>query len=103
MWNTLTGTAVQRFVIYMAIGYILDTAGIYWDDVRFHCIMVLMILLSYISKSDGQMMTTQYIMSMPRANLISLKDLIDTPDLTDEQVNAAIKKLTNKENNNVDE
>jgi hypothetical protein len=104
MWETLTGSAMQRLVVWCLISYIMSTADIMWDDVRFWCVMVLLLVLEWLAEIEGGVKGTDHLLSMPRAQLLKLKDFMDKVDAGDDTVtvdelNEILKK---KEDQNAD-
>ena len=77
MRDLLTGKTMQRLVSISAIFAILSTAGIGFEDSRFWCVVVLILVIEYIAHYNGMQEATSNLLSMQRGKLIKLKDFID--------------------------
>jgi hypothetical protein len=78
MWDALTGRFMQRVVIYSIMGHILSTAEIDFNDARFWCILILVILLEFIARAEGTKEGIEHILNMSSAKLSKLKEFIDS-------------------------
>ena len=78
MWEFLTGRPMQRLVVVCAIFWILATLDLYWNDIRWWAVMILLIVLEFIAGVAGELRGTNVLLSMRRSKLINLKDFIDS-------------------------
>jgi len=77
MWELLTGPMMIRLVAYSTMSYMLSTLGITWDDSRFWCFIVLIVILEHLAHSQGKQDATTFLLSLHRGKLIKLKDFFD--------------------------
>jgi hypothetical protein len=78
MWESLTGRTGQRIVATTTIFWMLSTLDLYWDDIRWWSILVLILILDHVNRLDGELQGVNNILGMRRAKLIRLKDFIDS-------------------------
>lgn len=68
---------MQRIVVLSTIFAILTTVGLHWNDERWWCILVLLILLEFLAHSHGMQVGTMGLLEMHKVKLMHLKDLYD--------------------------
>jgi len=104
MWDLLTGTAAQRLVCFSGIGLALSAGGLEWNNSLFWCILVLVFIVDWLADRQGATRAADYLLSLPRENLIKLKDGFDglhrgEDTLTVEEINELMRK-DNKDSGN---
>lgn len=77
MWEFLTGAKMQRIVVISTIFAILSTVDLHWDDSRWWCIAILLLLIEWLAHSAGIKAGAEHVLDMHRIKLLHLKDLYD--------------------------
>lgn len=95
---------MQRLVVWSTLSYILSTAGMAWDDSRFWCVIALLWVLEYLSGIDGGIRGTDHLLSMPREQLLELKDFMDRvtngdKSASEDELNEIMKKKEDRNAN----
>ena len=93
MWELFTGPTMQRLVLYSTISFILSTLEVNWDDARFWCVIVCMLVLEHISHNEGRTTAASYLLEMPKIKLMKLKDFIDRVNRGEDPDEQELRKL----------
>lgn len=102
MWEALTGRLMQRVVIYSTIGYILSTAEIDFEDARFWCIIILVIMLEFMAEASGMRTGIETMLAMSRNKLNRLKDFIDSVERGEERDEAELNEILKQDDSKND-
>jgi len=94
---------MQRLVVIATISYILSTTGMEWDDSRFWCIIVLLMVLEHLAHTDGMQKATENLLTMSRNKLLKLKDFMDGVSRGEERTGDELIEILKKEEHNADE
>jgi hypothetical protein len=97
MWDLLTGTLMQRLVIFAGLGSILDTADIYWNDTRWWAFFILIIVLEFIAHGKGMLLGTTNILSMHKTRLLEIKDFLDSLENGEDRKEEELINILKKE------
>ena len=97
MWDIITGPTVQRLVCFSGIALALSAGGLAWDNTLFWCIITLVFIVDWLADRQGATRAADYLLNMPRDNLIKLKDGFDglhrgEDTLTVEEINELMRK-----------
>ena len=68
---------MQRIVVISTIFAILSTVDLHWDDSRWWCIAILLLLIEWLAHSAGIKAGAEHLLDMNRIKLLHLKDLYD--------------------------
>ena len=93
----LFGRTMQKIVALTIIFWILTTAGVHWDDVRWWAIFVLLIVVSHLDKIEGEYIGVSSVLSMSRSKLIKVKDFMDSVENGGNHSVDDLNKILNKE------
>ena len=101
MWDFLFGRTMQKMVALSTIFWILTTLELSWDDIRWWAIFVLMLVISYLDRTEGEQIGAANLLNMSRSRLIRVKDFMDRVerggDHSVEELNEILKKEENKD------
>jgi len=88
---------MQRVVIISTIFAILTTVDLHWDDSRWWCIVVMLLLLEWLAHSAGVKAGAEHLLDLHRINLLQLKDLYDRNENGETVTMAELDKVLKKE------
>ena len=97
MWDLLTGSIMQRLVIFAGISGILSTADIYWSDTRWWAFFVLIIVLEFIAHGKGMLVGTVSVLSMHKTRLLEIKDFMDSIENGEDRKEEELINILKKE------
>ena len=97
MWDLLTGSLMQRLVIFAGISGILSTADIYWQDTRWWAVFILILVLEFLAHGKGMLQGTNNILSMRRTRLLEVKDFMDSIENGEDRKEEELINILKKE------
>jgi len=100
MWEFLTGTFMQRVVIFGGIGAVLSTADIFYDDFRLWAIIIFAWLLEYIAHNEGMHQGVNNMLNLSLMQLSKLKTMMDSVEQGNDHSEEEINNIINKEDDN---
>jgi hypothetical protein len=100
MWNFLTGSKMQRLVVIATIFAILTTVDLHWDDSRWWCIAVLLLIIEWLAYTAGVASGAEHLLDLHRINLLQLKDLYDRNESGENVTLADLNKVLKKKDKN---
>jgi len=97
MWSFITGAKMQRLVCISTIFAILGTVDLQWNDSRWWCIGVLLLVLEYLAHNAGVQDSINNLLSMRKDKLMRLKDFMDSVENGDDRSEEELFNIIKKE------
>lgn len=88
---------MQKIVALSTIFWILTTLDLHWDDVRWWAVLVLLMVMGHLERTEGEHIGISNILSMKRSKLIKIKDFMDSVGRGGDHSVEELKEILKKE------